>query len=176
MILFISLRNCEEFYGKSSINFNTHALLYVVDNVYKSGPLSSTSAFPYENGIFMLKQKLTSPKGALIQMSKRLIQKTILETELLSTSDDKPSRFCKNILRNHLILKETGLKTNSGVILLTEDNNLNKNIKQVLNNNFVDIRLEDVKVFNKAVYKNVMCTLLLVIKNKQKLMTDFLKV
>ncbi|XP_067214367.1 uncharacterized protein [Linepithema humile] len=149
---------CEELYGKSSMNFNTHALLHVVNHVYKSGPLPLTSAFPYENGIFVLKQKLSGPKGALIQLSKRLVQKTMLETELLNTSDNNSSRFCKSILRNHFFLEGNSLEVNSSVTLLANDNNINQNITQVLKNAIVDIRLEDVKAFNKAIYKNVLYT------------------
>lgn len=156
------------------MNFNTHALLHVVNHVYKSGPLPLTSAFPYENEIFVLKQKLTGPKGALIQLSKRLVQKTMLETELLNTVDNNSLRFCKTILRNHSFLEGTGLETNSGVTLLANDNNTDQNIIKVLNNAIGDIRLEDVKAFNKAIYKNVLYTATSY-KREKKPMTDFLK-
>lgn len=149
---------CEELYGKRSMNFNTHALLHVVDHIFKSGPLPLTSAFPYENGIFLLKQKLTGPKGAIIQMSRRLVQRTMLETELCNAPDNNSSRFCKALFHNYISLGGTGLVTNSGVTLLASDNNIDYNIKQVLFNNIVDVRLENVKAFNKAVYKNVLYT------------------
>lgn len=42
--------------------------------------------------------------------------------------------------------------------LLANDNNIDQNIKEVLNNAIVDVKLEDIKAFNKAVYKNVLYT------------------
>lgn len=61
-------------------------------------------------------------------------------------------------MRNHSFLEGTGLETNSGVTLLANDNNTDQNIIKVLNNAIGDIRLEDVKAFNKAIYKNVLYT------------------
>lgn len=84
--------NCEQYYGFSAMTFNTHALVHVIEHVYKSGPLCMTSTFPFENGIFVLKQKLTGPKGVLKQMSKRLIQKTILESRLLNPARNESSK------------------------------------------------------------------------------------
>lgn len=98
--------DCEKYYGLSAMNFNTHTLLHVIDHVYKSGPLSMTSTFPFENGIFALKQKLTGPKGILKQISKRLIQKTMLESKLLNSLDSIPFRYCRNLLNNSYILRQ----------------------------------------------------------------------
>lgn len=96
--------NCEEYYELSAMTFNTHSLLHITDHVYKSGPLSMNSAFSFENGIFLLKQKLTGPKGVLKQLSKCLIQKTILESNLMNTNDNISFDFCRNLLNNSYIL------------------------------------------------------------------------
>lgn len=149
---------CEELYGKSSMTFNTHALLHIVDHVNKSGPLQFTSAFPYENGIYILKQKLSGPKGASVQISKRFVQKMVLETELLNSCDNNASRFCKSILLHHFPLEGSTLETTSGVTLLANDNRIDQNIEQALSINIADIRLQDVRAYNKAVYKNVLFT------------------
>lgn len=59
--------------------------------------------------------------------------------------------------------------------LLANDNKIDQNIKEVLNNAIIDIKLEDVKAFNKAVYKNVLYTATCY-KREKKLMTNFLKI
>lgn len=78
-------------------------------------------------------------------------------------------------MHNHFELGETSLETNSGVTLLANDNNIDQSIIQILRNIIVDVKLEDLRMFNKAVYKNILYTTTCYQRAK-KLLIDFLKI
>lgn len=44
-------------FSKASMTFNIHSLLHLCKSVKETGPLTGTSAFSFENGIFNLKKK-----------------------------------------------------------------------------------------------------------------------
>lgn len=54
---------CQIYYGEGEITFNLHSLMHLAVSVQQSGPLWATSAFPYENGIFKMKQQISGPNG-----------------------------------------------------------------------------------------------------------------
>lgn len=45
----------EILYGVPCMTFNVHLVEHLVESVRNSGPLWETSAFPFENNIFILK-------------------------------------------------------------------------------------------------------------------------
>lgn len=151
------------------MTFNTHSLLHITDHVYKSGPLSMNSAFPFKNGIFLLKQKLTGPKGVLKQLSKRLIQKTILESNLMNTNDNISFDVCRDLLNNSYILGKNVSKVyNLNTYFLTEDNNIDENIKQLIIDKFDDERgICNLRAFNNMYHDNVLYTASSDKKNKK---------
>ncbi|XP_011688165.1 PREDICTED: uncharacterized protein LOC105450146 [Wasmannia auropunctata] len=92
---------CQILYGTSAMTFNVHSLLHVVQSVKKSGPLWATSAFPFENGIYLCKKWLNGPRIVSIQLSTKWLQSNLnvekCNVELLGASDD-PQDYDKYLI------------------------------------------------------------------------------
>lgn len=67
----------EVHYGISAMTFNIHLLIHAITNVIDTGLIWSTSAFPFESNIFVLKQSVNEPKGAEQQMAKKSFQRLL---------------------------------------------------------------------------------------------------
>ena len=63
----------ETFYGVQHMTFNVHAIMHLVNSIRQSGPLWATSAFPFENNIYFLKECFNVPKSVEQQMTKSLL-------------------------------------------------------------------------------------------------------
>lgn len=96
--LLIFVAKCQEMFGNSVMTFNIHSLLHLVHSVRMTGPLWTTSTFPFESAIFYLKQAITGPKGLYDQIAKRtLLQLTFGYTCKKLASSETCVRFCEDI-------------------------------------------------------------------------------
>ena len=85
-------------FGQSVMTFNMHSLLHLVQSVRMTGPLWSTSTFPFEGAIFYLKRAITGPKGVYDQIAKRTLLKLIFDHTLkILASSETCVNFCENM-------------------------------------------------------------------------------
>lgn len=70
------------FYGKASLVGNVHNLIHLADDVYHMGlPLSSITAFPFENALGKIKHLLRSGNRPLAQICRRLHEMFFLSSQ-----------------------------------------------------------------------------------------------
>lgn len=77
-----------EFYGEQYLTSNVHNLQHIVDEVERFGPLSTISAYPFENALQRLKHLLRSGWRSLEQAVNRLSE--IDTKEYYTTHKSKP--------------------------------------------------------------------------------------
>ncbi|XP_067206727.1 uncharacterized protein [Linepithema humile] len=65
------VEKCQVFYKLSFMSYNVHALLHLVADVKRFGPLDSFSAFKYENNMQLFKRSYRKPHQALQQFALR---------------------------------------------------------------------------------------------------------
>ncbi|XP_051171576.1 uncharacterized protein LOC127288266 [Leptopilina boulardi] len=137
--LLIFVAKLQEMFGNSVMTFNIHSLLHLVESVRRTGPLWTTSTFPFEGAIFYLKQAVTGPKGVFDQIAKRTLLKLSFDYTLkkLATSE-KCLNFCGNIF-SHSKCKNAVKQSNEIVLLDT----LGENEKNE-------------KLFKRCIYKSTM--------------------
>lgn len=86
----------EELYG--DITFNIHSLLHLVQNVRMTGPLWTTSTFPFESSYYYLKQQVTGPNGLYFQVSKKILRKISFNFTCKElASSELCLQFCENL-------------------------------------------------------------------------------
>jgi len=66
----------EIIYGASFLSYNVHALLHLVDDIAKLGPLDSFSAFLFENNMRVFKRYCRKPHLYLQQIARRIAGET----------------------------------------------------------------------------------------------------
>lgn len=82
------------------MTFNVHTLLHIVKSVNKTGPLWSTSTFPFESNIYKLKQCMNGPNGIDQQMSKKSLEILHFLTNNVDYCDDSAvSDYCRNLFQ-----------------------------------------------------------------------------
>ena len=98
---------CELFYGKQFLTFNTHILRHYVDSVRKTGPLWANSAFPFESAIGKFIQQINAPNGCLKQIATKWMRKITFETYVANNSSNSQLAvsFCKSVLLDKPLLK-----------------------------------------------------------------------
>ena len=80
--LLIFVAKAQDMFGQSVLTFDMHSLLHLVQSVRMTGPLWSTSTFPFEGAIFYLKRTITEPKGVYDQIEKRTLSKLTFDHTL----------------------------------------------------------------------------------------------
>lgn len=135
------IHDCQQFYGDSFMTFNIHSLRHIVQSVRKNGPSSNNSAYIFENNIYNLKKKVTSPKGVSNQMSSRCLRDNMFRSQLPTAPNDITWQFCKTILdRSKEITNCT--RTSDGALLVDND--------------VQDFMLEEEQIYSRCIYKSVM--------------------
>ncbi|XP_057330917.1 uncharacterized protein LOC130671204 [Microplitis mediator] len=112
--------DCQRLYGDSFMTFNIHSLQHMVQSVRENGPASCNSAYPFENNIYNLKKKVTSPKGVSSQMSNRSLRHNMFVSKLNTAPDDPSWLFCKTILNKRKEVTKKFIKTDDGVVLIKD--------------------------------------------------------
>lgn len=91
----------------------------MVQSVRENGPLSSTSAYPFKNSIFYIKQKVTSPKGVLDQISNRSSRDNMLKSNLtVAPTNNDFKKFRKNVLSKRREVTTNYTRTNKAEVLI----------------------------------------------------------
>lgn len=113
LMIFVAL--FEVLYGKESMRFNVHLLLHAVQSVRKCGPLWTTSTFPFECNIYLLKQLVNGPKGVEQQIAKKSLQ--ILSYKVRMSSSSSPNHvkaFCEQLFMKNR--STVNVEVNDGVV------------------------------------------------------------
>lgn len=105
--------------GKSVMTFNIHSSLHVVHSVRMTGPLWATSAFPYENGIFHLKQNIHGPNGLLFQIATKNLQRSTLQNMVISNKSETCELYCKRLFSPRKLVLQYNI-TECGAVLIGE--------------------------------------------------------
>ncbi|XP_011685304.1 PREDICTED: uncharacterized protein LOC105448453 [Wasmannia auropunctata] len=118
MLKFVGL--FQVMYGDKYVTFNVHSLLHLVQSIRFSGPLWTTSTFPFENGNYILKQQIHSPKGLYEQISNRFIQRNnfLSMVEEISSSNTCTD-YCQSIFLKNRTEKFCRSMDNKAVFLGT---------------------------------------------------------
>lgn len=88
MILRDFIEQYIDLYGAHSVNSNVHNLCHLVDDVKRFGVLPKTSAYPFENMLYCIKNLLRHGKNPLAQAANRLS-----ELSALSHSSEDPKVY-----------------------------------------------------------------------------------
>ena len=110
----------EMLYGISNKTFNVHTLLHLVHSVRMSGPLWATSAFPFEDGIFYLKKRVTGPKGIYNGIASTMLQRNSYKLLIQNVVQSKNSaKFCKSLFsRKQCVLSTERVATSDMDVVL----------------------------------------------------------
>lgn len=80
------------------MTFNVHILPHLVRSVRMTGPLWTTSAFPFEHNIFSLKTLVNKTKSIEHQMASKAINRIAYQVAPLNPSLSKDvTEYCKNL-------------------------------------------------------------------------------
>jgi len=71
-----------EIYGISYVSHNVHALIHLVDDALKYGPLDKFSSFPFENAMQPLKKDIRSGQKPLQQLINRCAERRVLNVNI----------------------------------------------------------------------------------------------
>jgi len=132
----------EVLYGKDAMRFNVHMLLYAVQSVKMSAPLWTTSAFPFESNIYLLK-RLVNGK-ALKGIEQQIVKKSL---RILSYDVGICNSSAPNIVKDYC--KELFLKgrTTENVTVIDGIAFLSKTRKSNSDQNFVKC------IYKKQIYE-----------------------
>lgn len=87
----------QKLYSKSTMTFNIHLLLHLVESVLNWGPLHTHSAYPFESGNFELLKIINAAKGVYQQVCRHINLRysySILEKQILPHASIKVEAFC----------------------------------------------------------------------------------
>lgn len=160
------IRQCEEdllkfvgqtelLYGDECITFNVHAVLHITMSVRQSGPLWATSAFPFENGIYLCKVLINGPKGVDQQIAKKWLQMMTYESSVCAISQNVACKqYCRELYSNRSIKAMRTVETEDGNVRLIGASYEDK--KTVL---YIQTLFNDAvhpTLYNRCIYKNTM--------------------
>ena len=96
----------ELYYGEEQMTLNVHTLLHVVDSIRQTG-LYVNSAYYYENYIGKLKNFVTGPKGADLQMAREHLQKLffMLGSALNNSISIETIKYCQKFFASKRLTK-----------------------------------------------------------------------
>lgn len=90
--------DCQRFYGPTAMTFNMHMVLHLAEAVIQGGPLWCYSTFPFENGIFRIKQHISSPANVMQQIAVKHLKRKILKSNIEHNSrTPECQEFCENL-------------------------------------------------------------------------------
>ncbi|XP_049703545.2 uncharacterized protein LOC110377675 [Helicoverpa armigera] len=81
------------FYGRDYATSNVHNLMHVVDEVEKFGPLLTFNAYPFENKLYTIKNMLRQGNKPLIQLAKRISEKSMVDSPNLHKRSEHTEPF-----------------------------------------------------------------------------------
>ncbi|XP_074114120.1 uncharacterized protein LOC141537173 [Cotesia typhae] len=94
------VRDCQLIYDVNSMTFNLHSLSHVVESVRQSGPLWSSSAFPFESMIFLIKRYITVVSGVSNQIVNSILKEKNIRCNIdYNTESVKCRNYCKDLFK-----------------------------------------------------------------------------
>ena len=110
----------ESLYGLENVVYNVHCLLHLEDSVKPFGSLHIFSAFPFENALFSLKQRIRSSNCTLKQIFNRIIElEDNITTNLpVYTEIRNPGEIFRTVCGKIILCHELNGNICSGSVLL----------------------------------------------------------
>ncbi|KAL7298869.1 hypothetical protein TKK_0007977 [Trichogramma kaykai] len=144
----------EEIYLPPFITFNAHSLNHYCHAVRNSGPLWTTSAFPFENGIFQFMKEVNAPNGCLLQISEKWIRKSNFQSFLShqKSDDDRTIEYCKSLFCDRPPLKNCTVVDN--ITFTDATNTIVKIIDSV--SRILNKKPSFIQVFHRCIYKSTL--------------------
>lgn len=103
-LLMFFVKTFKRFYGEDNIVYNIHNLIHLYEDVKRNGSLDTFSAFPFENYMQVLKNKLRKSEKPLSQINNRINeQKTNSEINDKTNTNTDVSLLLKPDGRNLLL-------------------------------------------------------------------------
>lgn len=101
------VKDYQNLYGADRMTFNVHGLRHAVQSIRESGPLSATSAFPFESNIYNLKQLVTGPTGMDKQIARKHLRKIVFTSENSKSFgiNDKAAEYCDKVFSKKKLKK-----------------------------------------------------------------------
>lgn len=131
----------EYHFDDTSMTFNVHSVLHMVDSVRKNGPLWANSTFAFEGNIHELRQLINGTNGMDKQMSKKHLEKLHFRTGNVNYSSDEIKDYCSNLFSH---------KRLSTFVHYGDENN----VVFVGNSTFRNIDGTLARVYKKCIYKH----------------------
>ncbi|KAK5647999.1 hypothetical protein RI129_002891 [Pyrocoelia pectoralis] len=155
------VKEVEKLYGIAAMTFNMHSLLHLAVSVRKTGPLWTSSAFPYESGIYKIKQQIKGPVGVEKQITKKMLTINTCLLHLDKTSyeiNEKCVAFCTSIF--HYNKNLSSVNTTPDIVLIGTGSLIDQpSIQRYLELLNVQERIDD-KLhwfsYKKCIFKKVM--------------------
>lgn len=113
---------CQINYGEEEITFNLHSLLHLPISVQQSGPLWSTSTFPYESGIFKIKQQVRGPNCIDQQVATKYVELNAFKNKFYNLTDNEECRlFISNLYSYKNLSAKSARKTRNHITLIGKE-------------------------------------------------------
>ena len=140
----IFVNDCQKFYNLEFMTFNVHIILHLCNSIRKSGPLYTTSAFPFESAIGGLKKLVTGPTAAVEQITGRVLELNHFNEYLLKDEEKEEGlSFCKRIMLRRATLINFLRSQENAIIATTRESIENKEFDRCIYNN---------KLFHSVLY------------------------
>ncbi|CAD6230410.1 GSCOCG00012179001-RA-CDS [Cotesia congregata] len=154
------VRDCQLIYGVNSMTFNLHSLLHVVESVRQSGPLWSSSAFPFESMIFLIKRYITGVSGVSNQIVNSILKEKNIRCNIdYNTESVKCRNYCKDLFKPRK-LKNCTRSDDHALLIGTEkspDDQLILLMQQYFDNTH-STKVYDRCIYNKMVLRSTAYT------------------
>lgn len=139
-------------FSKSAMTFNLHSVGHLCKSVLETGPMTGTSAFVFENGIFNFKKEITGPRSVSHQITKKFLKKKMLLSRLdYLTTSSQCKHFCQELFRHDDVKDFLKLSEEITLIAKTRISVQTENeIKNFMNDNSIVIN-----VYKKCIYKKI---------------------
>lgn len=104
LLTFVS--QLDNFYGENRSTYNAHSSEHLPESSKKSGPMWATSAFPFENNIHKLKERINGTKSVEQQLTKKsLIALKYSLRQPEANISENAANYCKNIFSSKMCTK-----------------------------------------------------------------------
>ncbi|XP_074096746.1 uncharacterized protein LOC141525943 [Cotesia typhae] len=151
------VRDCQILYGVSSITFNLHSLLHIVESVRQSGPLWASSAFPFESMIFLIKRCITGVSGVSNQIINSVLKEKNIQCNIdHNTESIKCRNYCKDLFKPQRLKNFT--RSNDNVILIGSTKSPSDQLLQLISQHFntaLSVEVFDRCIFNQMVLRSI---------------------
>ena len=139
-------------YGIHAMTYNMHILLHMVRSSQKCGPIKSTSAFPFENGILTCKHLVKGSKNVASEMAAKWLRKCSLNESISNFSmSETCTSYCENLIARKNLTSEQTRRAENNTVLIIGKGKIKDKVTRIMRLTLCDETLTPL-VYDRCIY------------------------